>query len=190
MQRYQEMNAKDLCNAQAQYEEKIRSEKSKKDNEIQALQRHLRQVEEQFSNRTAEMERVKQATEALDMERASAMRDLEMWKKQYGNATEMRQELEREVAEQRQEWGKERLRLQESIDDTQQARAVLEDDLHATTEAYHEYKRQAQQWEADATSRIYMLEDNVRNREAQVQEYMGNLVEQTEALTRLKSEYA
>merc|ERR550537_803758 len=57
MQRYQEMNAKDLANAQAQYEEKIRSEKNKNDNEIQALRRYVRQIEEQFSNRTAEMER-------------------------------------------------------------------------------------------------------------------------------------
>merc|ERR1719453_646814 len=171
MQRYQEMNTKDLANAQAQYEEKIRSEKNKKDNEITALQRHLRQVEESLSNKAAEMERAKQCTEALEMERASAARDLDMWKKQYTNATEMRQDLEREMAESRQEWGKERLRLQESIDDTQQARALVENDLQATTEAYHEYKRQAQQWEADATTRIYM-------------------VEHTEALTRLKSEYA
>jgi len=189
MQRYQEMNTKDLANAQAQYEEKIRSEKNKKDNEIMALQRHLRQVEESLSNKAAEMERAKQSTEALEMERASAARDLEMWKKQYTHATEMRQELEKEMAESRQEWGKERLRLQESIDDTQQARALVENDLQASTEAYTEYKRQAQQWEADATTRIYVLEDTNAELRRQLEQSMQSLTEQHEALAKLKAEY-
>merc|ERR1719408_690196 len=86
MQRYQEMNAKDLQQAQASYEEKARAEKQKKEAEIAALQRHLRQVEEQHSNKAAEVERVKQNYDAMEMEKNSTARDLEMWRKQYNAA--------------------------------------------------------------------------------------------------------
>ena len=50
---------------------------------------------------------------------------------------------------------KEKLRLQEGIDDHAQARHLLEADLKVTTEQFHEYKRQAQQRETDYSTRVH-----------------------------------
>merc|ERR1719389_255995 len=188
MQRYQEMNAKDLAAANAQFEERLKSAKAKADGEMQQLTRHLRQVEEQHSNKAAELEKVKQQADATEMERASTARDMSMWKNQYTTATEMRQELERELAETRQEWSKEKLRLQEALDDHGQARQLLEADLKVTTEQFHEYKRQAQQRETDYSTRVHAFEETLRQREGQLSEYMNSLVDQQEMSQRVKQE--
>ena len=50
---------------------------------------------------------------------------------------------------------KEKLRLQEALDDHGQARHLLEADLKVTTEQFHEYKRQAQQRETDYSTRVH-----------------------------------
>merc|ERR1719389_350683 len=67
MQRYQEMNAKDLAAANAQFEERLKSAKARADNDMHQLTRHLRQVEEQHSNKAAELEKVKQQADATEM---------------------------------------------------------------------------------------------------------------------------
>merc|ERR1719421_2550168 len=66
MQRYQEMNAKDLAAAKASYDEQVQAAKAKSDNDMHQLTRCLRQVEEQHSNKAAELEKVKQQADAAE----------------------------------------------------------------------------------------------------------------------------
>merc|ERR1719271_1912637 len=135
------MNAKDLAAAKASYDEQLQAARAKADNDMHQLTRCLRQVEENHSGKCAELERLKQQFDALELEKSGVLRDMQMWKNQYQSATEVRQDLERDLAEARQEWSKEKLRLQEGLDDTSQTKQLLEADLKVTTEQFHEYKR-------------------------------------------------
>merc|ERR1719353_2658159 len=188
MARYQEMNAKDLAAAKASYDEQVQAQKAKSDNDMHQLTRCLRQVEENHSSKCAELERLKQQYDALELEKSGVMRDMTMWKNQYQSATEVRQDLERDLAEARQEWSKEKLRLQEGLDDTTQTKQLLEADLKVTTEQFHEYKRQTQQRETDAATRNHAFEEQLRQRENQVADIMAQLVDQQDFAQKLKAE--
>merc|ERR1719197_2208955 len=190
MTRYQEMNAKDLAAAKASYDEQLMAFKAKADNEKHQLTRCLRQVEENHSGKCAELERLKQHFDALELEKSGVLRDMNMWKNQYQSATEVRQDLERDLAEARQEWSKEKLRLQEGLDDTTQTKQLLEADLKVTTEQFHEYKRQTQQRETDAATRNHAFEEQLRQRENQVADIMAQLVDQQDFAQKLKTELA
>merc|ERR1719473_2092977 len=138
----------------------------------------------------AELERLKQQYDALELEKSGVLRDMSMWKNQYQSATEVRQDLERDLAESRQEWSKEKLRLQEGLDDTTQTKQLLEADLKVTTEQFHEYKRQTQQRETDAATRNHAFEEQLRQRENHCADIMAQLVDQQDFAQKLKAELA
>merc|ERR1719191_1931208 len=167
--------------ALSQYDEKVARLKTLHEHDTEMLTSQLRALEEQFANRVAELERKEQKCAALEMEKAGLCRDVELWKSQQKQGVDMREQLERDVSLNRQEWQKEGSRLRDNLDDATRIRQTLEHDMEVLATQFHDFKRQAQERESAAATAMQSMEEALRQRELQLADATARLVEQSES---------
>ena len=153
-------------------------------------ERQIRSIEEEMASKAALLERLRASTESLAVDCAGLQRDLEMWKSQCETCTRSRKGLEKDFAEARQEFAREKLKLQEASDGLKSRCAAREADLASVQEQITELKRQTTVRDTELTVKVSALEDFCKKTQAQLQSAKESLMATTESLAHQRTDAA
>jgi len=186
--RFADMNEAELSRLKNSFEEKLQKLREQQQNESQLLEFQIKSLDEVLGEKNQQHERLMKMMESLQNECGVLERDVAIWKSTFDQAVRNRHDLEREYAQCRQEWARQKLTVIETTETNESKRGTLETELKFLTDSFVEQKRTAASRETELASRIHAFEDVLKTTKAHSAEAQASLTDVVEAINKTKSE--
>jgi len=186
--RHQEKNETDLTEARNNYEQKLLDARNAQDADIAASHRQLQQMEETMQRDEEAASSMRTQIGTVTSESDSMNRDSSMWRSQHDATKAGRSGVEKDLAEARQTFSAERLKLQAFIDKLQGQTQAAEDEIWRTREQLDEFRRVAVTRETEQVTRSGAADVVVRDSQEQLADLKRRLLDIVEMRTRAESE--
>ncbi|CAD7973361.1 unnamed protein product [Amoebophrya sp. A25] len=186
--RFQDMNEVELARLRNSYEEKVQKLGEQQQNETQLLEFQIKSLDEVLSEKDQQRERLVRMMEGLQSECGALERDVAVMKATFDQDVRNRHDLEREYAQCRQEWARQKLTVIETTETNSSKKATLETELKFLTDSYVDYKRQAASKETELQGRINSFEDVLKTTRAHQVEAEASLREVLDVIAKTKQD--
>jgi len=190
LQRTQEVRQAEVAATHVEYDERLSQVRDAGVASIEAARRQVASMEEVLRERNTESQEIQRQLEAQTAEAEAMEQEMETHKARYEAATSARQRIEHDFAEARKEYGRERLKIQASLEQTGPQSAASEVHTRLANERYTEYKRVSTSHAAVFGSRVGALEDLVRDTQRQHAEARNRALETSDAVERAAADCA
>lgn len=186
--RFQEKNEADLTEARKLFEQKLSDARNAQDADISASSRQLQAMEELMQRDEEALQALRAQIGIIGSESESMSRDIAMWHSQHDGTKASRSSVEKELAEARQTFSGERLKLQASIDRLLGQTQATEDEVWRTREQLDEFRRVAVTRETEQVTRSGAADVVVRDSQEQLAEFKRRLLDLVEMRARVEGE--